>query len=59
MPTEMATNAMFSRHPEKVWEWYLYRFGVCANAEPNTGHLALVQFEKKLRNRFVLVSPEY
>jgi len=56
MPTEMATQAMFSRYPEKVWDWYLYRFGVCAQSQPNEGHQYIVGFEEQLKDRFVLVS---
>ena len=56
MPTEMATQEMFMRYPEKVWDWYLYRFGVCAQAKPNKGHNHIVEFEQILKDRFVLVS---
>jgi len=56
MPTEMATQEMFNRYPEKVWDWYLYRFGVCARAKPNKGHQHIVDFEQKWKDRFVLVS---
>jgi NAD-dependent deacetylase len=53
---EMATAAMFRRAPENVWGWYLYRRGVCLAAAPNPGHLALVQLEAALGERFVLVT---
>jgi NAD-dependent deacetylase len=56
MPQEMATNYMFQRSPEEVWRWYLYRFSVCRKVEPNDGHYALVQLEKALGNRFLLVT---
>ncbi len=55
-PQEMATFAMFSRHPEEVWRWYLYRMGVCRNAEPNQGHFTLAAMEKKLGDRFSLIT---
>ena len=45
-PQEMATFQMFSRMPEEVWKWYLYRMGVCQAARPNDGHSALVAMEK-------------
>jgi NAD-dependent deacetylase len=56
MPTQMATQEMFRAHPEEVWRWYLYRFGVCRNARPNAGHRALVELERALGDRFTLVT---
>ena len=55
-PQEMATYRMFVERPEEVWKWYLYRIGVCVKAEPNSGHLALVEMEKCLNNRFTLIT---
>ena len=55
-PQEMATLRMFAKKPEEVWKWYLYRIGVCRNAEPNSGHLALVEMEKRFKNRFTLIT---
>ena len=55
-PQELATWAMFSRHPDQVWPWYLYRRSICANAEPNAGHNALVRLEKHLGDRFTLIT---
>lgn len=56
MPQEMATLAMFNRQPLIVWQWYLYRLGVCLYAEPNAGHFALVELERRLGNRFALIT---
>ena len=44
------------RRPDEVWRWYLYRFGVCAAAEPNAGHHALVRLDRALGERFHLVT---
>lgn len=55
-PQEMATFAMFSKKPDEVWKWYLYRMNVCGIAEPNPGHHALVEMEKIFGNRFTLVT---
>lgn len=55
-PQEMATFSMFSRYPEEVWRWYLYRMGICQAAEPNTGHYTLVDMEKELGERFMLIT---
>lgn len=56
MPQEMATAEMFSRAPQEVWRWYLYRFGVCRHAQPNAGHVALVELDRALGERFTLVT---
>jgi NAD-dependent deacetylase len=55
-PQEMATFAMFSRQPEAVWAWYLYRRTVCRQARPNEGHLALVTLEQHIGDRFTLIT---
>lgn len=55
-PQEMATHAMFLRQPEEVWKWYLYRLGVCRNADPNPGHHALVKMEQLFGDRFTLIT---
>ena len=55
-PTEMATAEAFARMPEEVWRWYLYRRGVCRAAAPNTAHRALVEVERRLGERFLLVT---
>ena len=39
---------MFSRAPEIVLQWYLYRRSICRGAEPNAAHLALVKLEEAL-----------
>ena len=56
VPQEMATLAMFHKHPLEVWEWYLYRLGVCLAANPNPGHLALARMEASLGDRFKLIT---
>ncbi len=44
---ELATPAAFQRDPKLVWEWYDWRRGICKNAEPNPGHLAVVTLETR------------
>jgi NAD-dependent deacetylase len=53
---DLATYEAFSRMPEDVWAWYLYRRGVCRAARPNAAHLALVELEQALGPRFLLVT---
>ena len=52
----MATLHMFRSYPDEVWQWYLYRLGVCRRAEPNAGHRAIVQLEALLKDRFTLIT---
>ena len=55
-PQEMATYGMFRKHPESVWEWYLYRMGLCKKARPNAGHLALATMESYLGDHFTIIT---
>ncbi len=55
-PQEMATYRMFRQYPRAVWQWYLYRLGVCRKADPNAGHRALVEMEQRFADRFTLVT---
>ncbi len=53
---DLATHAAFEQMPDEVWAWYLYRRGVCRAALPNAAHLALVEAELALEERFLLVT---
>lgn len=53
---ELATHEAFEDMPEEVWAWYLYRRGVCRAAAPNAAHLALVEAERLLGDRFLLLT---
>lgn len=55
-PQQMATYRMFRQNPDAVWQWYLYRLGVCQSAKPNPGHYALVDLERILQERFTLIT---
>ena len=46
-PEELATPHAFARDPKLVWEWYDWRRGIVARAEPNAGHRALVELERR------------
>ena len=47
-PTELATPEAFRRDPERVWRWYLHRRVLMREAQPNAGHLALVEIERRV-----------
>jgi NAD-dependent deacetylase len=55
-PEEMATWSMFQQRPDEVWQWYLYRRGICNRAEPNPGHEAAARMEALLGDRFLLIT---
>ncbi len=44
---EYGTIAAFRRDPVKVWEFYALRFEMLGTAEPNAGHLALADLERR------------
>ncbi len=44
-PEDLATPAAFERDPKVVWEWYDWRRGLVAKAEPNPAHRALAALE--------------
>jgi NAD-dependent deacetylase len=46
-PMEYATIAAFRRDPSKVWEFYALRLELLTTAEPNEGHLALAELERR------------
>ena len=47
---ELATPEAFARDPRLVWEWYDWRRVIIAKAQPNPGHLALVELERPARD---------
>jgi NAD-dependent deacetylase len=51
----LATPEGFERDPKLVWEWYDWRRSVIATAEPNPGHRALAQIERRVP-RFTLIT---
>lgn len=55
-PQQLATHDMFTRAPDDVWAWYLYRLGVCRAAEPNPAHAAVVTLEQALGDQFLLIT---
>lgn len=55
-PQEMATQAAFRRMPREVWQWYLYRLGVCRAHGPNVAHEALARLEAAIGDRFMLAT---
>ena len=46
-PMEYATIGAFRRDPVKVWKFYALRFEMLTRAEPNEGHRALAELERR------------
>ncbi len=46
-PEQLATPEAFARNPRLVWEWYDWRRSLIRKAQPNPGHLALAQLERR------------
>ncbi|MEH0154106.1 Sir2 family NAD-dependent protein deacetylase [Limibacter armeniacum] len=55
-PEEIGTYRMFCLNSEEVWKWFLFRKTICKNAQPNEGHLALVEIEDLLNDQFALIT---
>jgi NAD-dependent deacetylase len=54
-PQELATTTAFARDPRLVWEWYDSRRQSMAEAQPNPGHHALAEIERRV-DIFTLVT---
>lgn len=54
-PEQLATPEAFERDPKLVWDWYAWRRGLVADAEPNAAHRALVELAARVP-RFTLVT---
>jgi NAD-dependent deacetylase len=52
---ELATPWAFQKDPKLVWEWYDWRRGIIARAQPNAGHLAIAEMESFFPS-FVLIT---
>ena len=55
-PEDLATEAAFRRDPERVWDWYAERRAGLQDVQPNAGHLALADFERRHPGRLTLIT---
>ena len=49
-PLQLAAPEAFARDPCLVWEWYDWRRGLSRKANPNAGHLALAELERRMED---------
>src|SRR5215470_12757152 len=54
-PEQLATPQAFANDPKLVWEWYNWRRGMIAQSQPNAGHFALAEIERR-GARFTLIT---
>ena len=54
-PETLATPEAFDRDPKMVWDWYNWRRGIISQAQPNAGHVALAEIERRAP-RFTLIT---
>jgi NAD-dependent deacetylase len=53
-PEELANFDAFIQNPKLVWEWYNWRKKLISDVEPNPGHLALTEIEKKVSHFWLI-----
>jgi len=55
-PAELASEDGFRAHPQRVWDWYAERRDRVRSAEPNAGHRALGEFQRRHPGVLALVT---
>lgn len=55
-PEEFGTFEYFSRHPEHVWHFTLFRKGMFEAVQPNSSHELLVEIEGQLKDKFHIIT---
>ena len=55
-PQDLATEAAFRAHPQRVWDWYAERRGAIGQVAPNAGHAAIAAFQRRHPGRLTLVT---
>lgn len=53
---DVASPYGFINDPEKVWRFYSLRREAALKCDPNAGHLAIAELERRLGDRFLLVT---
>lgn len=53
---EYATPGAYARNPQKVWEWYAWRYQQVMRAAPNRAHTLLTVLEQRVGEGFLLVT---
>jgi NAD-dependent deacetylase len=53
--TELSSAELIATDPKLVWEWFDYRRGMLSSLQPNPGHFALAEWERRSSD-FTLVT---
>jgi NAD-dependent deacetylase len=53
-PEDLASPQAFARDPKLVWDWYAWRREAVKGVRPNPGHYALVEFERRFSDFFLI-----
>jgi NAD-dependent deacetylase len=53
--TELSSAELINSDPTLVWEWFDYRRGMLVDLEPNAGHYALAEWERRFEE-FTLIT---
>jgi NAD-dependent deacetylase len=53
---EISSARMVKENLSEVWEWFDYRRDILKNCQPNEAHRALMYWESRLRESFLLVT---
>lgn len=55
-PMQLASEDGFRANPQLVWDWYASRREGVRAAQPNAGHLALAEFQRRHPGRLAIVT---
>lgn len=55
-PMQLASEDGFRADPQLVWDWYASRRKGVRTAQPNAGHLALAEFQRRYPGRLAIVT---
>ena len=53
-PQQLATPQAFRQNPRLVWEWYEWRREMVRKSQPNPGHYALAEIERRLPQTWII-----
>lgn len=55
-PQQLATEDAFRANPGMVWDWYAHRRETIAKVEPNAGHRAVADFQRRHPGRLTVIT---
>ena len=55
-PEDLATEAGYRAHPQRVWDWYQMRREMVRAVRPNAGHIAVADFQARHPGRLTVIT---